>query len=378
MQQTSKNKLLAGGIALLLTIAYCTPMALADTTVGVDINTTGTFTADGAVKLTNGASLNAFLMSVDAIGNAVWHAITKADIGLGNVENTALSTWPGSINLTTLGNILDNFSIVDATDGTKSLQFDVQGTTGTKTTLVTNPTVNRSLSLPDTDGTVLAADAAGGQVFINAPGALHGSNAGIQYSSTTANRAQIRLNQYGSNAGIPGVSTLKSRGATIGSLAPVQPGDAIFRDTAVGVTDNLSIPLSGLISILVAPNGVPAGQGWIATDYELQLVPLAGPANGRKQTFRITSEGIFHIKEAANAMAGVATLDATGTAVVNNTQVTPTTKFSLTIQDSGSVPTGFVYQSARTAGTSFTIKSSAGAADSGVQVYYQLWEPTTP
>lgn len=31
------------------------------------------------------------------------HAVTKAQVGLGNVEDTALSTWPGSVNLTTLG-----------------------------------------------------------------------------------------------------------------------------------------------------------------------------------------------------------------------------------------------------------------------------------
>lgn len=36
---------------------------------------------------------------------ASWAAITKSDIGLANVENTALSTWIGSTSLTTLGTI---------------------------------------------------------------------------------------------------------------------------------------------------------------------------------------------------------------------------------------------------------------------------------
>ena len=35
----------------------------------------------------------------------MWSAVTKADVGLGNVENTALSTWAGSTNITTLGTI---------------------------------------------------------------------------------------------------------------------------------------------------------------------------------------------------------------------------------------------------------------------------------
>ncbi len=34
-----------------------------------------------------------------------WETVTKSDVGLGNVENTALSTWAGSANLTTLGTI---------------------------------------------------------------------------------------------------------------------------------------------------------------------------------------------------------------------------------------------------------------------------------
>lgn len=34
-----------------------------------------------------------------------WSAVSKSDVGLGNVENTALSTWAGSTNITTLGTV---------------------------------------------------------------------------------------------------------------------------------------------------------------------------------------------------------------------------------------------------------------------------------
>lgn len=234
-----------------------------------------------------------------------------------------------------------------------------------------------ALNIGTTNATTLVVGNGATKVFINQAVADNGSSADLQISSLVANGSQVRSNQYGANAGVPGISTFKSRGAAYGTLAPVIPGDVIGRLTAVGVTDNLSIPLSGLISITVAPNGVPAGQGWIATDFDIQLVPLAGPINGRKQMLRLTSEGIIHIREAANTMAGVAVLDGTGNVVVGNTQVTATTKFNLTVQDGGVVPTGgLIYQSARSVGTSFTITSTAGAADAGVQVYYQLWEPT--
>ena len=41
----------------------------------------------------------------DEHGTRVWSVPTKSDVGLGNVENTALSTWPGSTSITTLGTV---------------------------------------------------------------------------------------------------------------------------------------------------------------------------------------------------------------------------------------------------------------------------------
>lgn len=72
--------------------------------------------------------------------------------------------------------------------------------------------------------------------------------------------------------------------------------------------------------------------------------------------------------------SGTATLDSTGSVVVLNSNVTPSTHFALTIQDTGSVPTNAVYVSARSVGTSFTISSIGGSSDAGVVVFYHLWE----
>jgi len=38
--------------------------------------------------------------------DAVWSSVSKADVGLSNVENTALSTWTGSVNIATVGTII--------------------------------------------------------------------------------------------------------------------------------------------------------------------------------------------------------------------------------------------------------------------------------
>ena len=135
------------------------------------------------------------------------------------------------------------------------------------------------------------------QVFINQGGVtLHGSGSGVQYSSTVASRSQYRVNQYGNNTGVPGISTFKSRGTNVGDLAGVVDGDVLYRATCVGVAgDNASIPLAGFISIQVPVGGSNPGQAWVATDYALQLVPLAGPINSRRQVFRITSEAALEL-----------------------------------------------------------------------------------
>ena len=131
-----------------------------------------------------------------------------------------------------------------------------------------------------------------GQMFIGAGVALHGSNAGVQMSSIVANRSQYRSNQYGANNSAPGIGSFKSRGATVGSLAGVVAGDPLFRITAVGVApDNASIPLAAFITVQVPSAFVPAGQAFVPSEFEMQLVPLAGPINSRRAVFKVTSEG---------------------------------------------------------------------------------------
>jgi hypothetical protein len=300
--------------------------------------------------------------------------------GATGVTGSTGSTGATGATGTFSGTVVDNaFTIVDAVDASKLLLFDVQGATATATTVITNPTVNRNLITPDIDGTVIVAQTGTNLVFIGGPTtALHGSGSGIQYSTDVASRAQIRLNQYGNATGVPGISTFKSRSAVIGGLAPVQVADVIYRATAVGVTDNLSIPLSGLISVNVA--SVPAGQGYIGTDYELQLVSVDGPANGRRVVYKMTSEGVTQLLETTSAGShttvptGVVTLDVTGNITVLNSKIPANARILLTVQP-GVAPTGIVYVSAITANTSFVVTSNAGAADSGVRVYYQIYVP---
>lgn len=131
-----------------------------------------------------------------------------------------------------------------------------------------------------------------GFLYLGQGGSLHGSGSRVQLSSTAASGPQFRCNQYGNNAGVPGISTFKSRAAAVGGLAGVLAGDVIGGITCVGVApDNAAIPLAGLLQCKVPAAFVPAAQNWVPTDWEFQTVPLAGPINSRRVVFRVSSEG---------------------------------------------------------------------------------------
>lgn len=79
------------------------------------------------------------------------------------------------------------------------------------------------------------------------------------------------------------------------------------------------------------------------------------------------------ITEGTDCKQGVATLVA-GTIVVNNTSVTANSRIFLTTQDPNGGTPGFLWISARTAATSFTIQSSS-ILDTGI-VAYEIFEPS--
>jgi len=70
-------------------------------------------------------------------------SLVKGDVGLGNVENTALSTWAGSNNITTLGTLSGN------------LVFEGSSANDYETTIsITDPTADRTITVPNASGTI--------------------------------------------------------------------------------------------------------------------------------------------------------------------------------------------------------------------------------
>lgn len=212
--------------------------------------------------------------------------------------------------------------------------------------------------------------------YIGQTGPNNGSNAGVQLASLIGNRSQMRGSQYGANNTGGGISTFKSRGLTInGPLLgadAVLAGDILQSNSAVGLTGNGSIPIAYLQQVVVVQSTLLS----VACDWELQLCPIDGVTNSRRKVFAVSEAGILRLRETVNQASGVAILDAAGTVTIPNIKVKANTRFNITVQDGGAVPTGgLIYQSARAVGVSFTITSKSGAADAGVQVYYQLFEP---
>lgn len=140
--------------------------------------------------------------------------------------------------------------------------------------------------------TFVSVDAVLGYVLVGATATDHGSAARVQNTSLVTNGAQFRSNQYGNNAAPSGFTGFKSRSAAIGTLVGLLPGDPISRWTIIGACpDNVTFPLAAFLTVQVPANFVPAGQSWLPTEFELELTPLAGPANSHRPVFKVTSEG---------------------------------------------------------------------------------------
>jgi hypothetical protein len=83
-----------------------------------------------AIETALGAGLANVVQTSGSYSDPSWLTISKSKVGLGNVENTALSTWAGSSNITTVGALTGPLVIGSANN---SLTFSDNGTVGSIT-----------------------------------------------------------------------------------------------------------------------------------------------------------------------------------------------------------------------------------------------------
>ncbi len=153
----------------------------------------------------------------------VWSAVTKSDVGLGNVENTALSTWAGSTAITTLGTISSGTwsasTIATARGGTGQ-------TTYTDGQLLIGNTVGNTLSKATlTQGQNITVTNGNGTITIAA------ANTNLTWTAGTTAGPTIN-SSTGSGAAIPSASATAS--GIVTTDAQTFAGVKTFNSTIAG------------------------------------------------------------------------------------------------------------------------------------------------
>lgn len=162
---------------------YLAPAAIGSTVQAYDADLAAIAALSGTSGLLKKTAADTWTLDTSAYLTSV----TKSDVGLGNVENTALSTWSGSTNITTLGTVTTgSFPVANvsglgsgvgtflATPSSANLASAVADETGsgalvfgTSPTLTT-PTatgLRETRTAPTISGGTLTLDCSAGNVF---------------------------------------------------------------------------------------------------------------------------------------------------------------------------------------------------------------------
>jgi hypothetical protein len=221
-----------------------------------DLNILGANSADGEFLVGTG------------VGALAWESgdTVRTSIGLGNVENTALSTWAGSTNITTLGTIATVGNITIANGGT------IGQAAGPLLTF------NDTDDILDLSGCYMTIDTAGNPAPAGSPTLI------IQGS---ANKERFSLRSFGAvpGAGFQGVGA----GGTV--VSPTQTlADSFLLYFGGGGYDNAGTPaLTGnktLIGFMAEEDFTTTAQGtYIVFD------TTAAGTTSRTEKMRLTSDG---------------------------------------------------------------------------------------
>lgn len=191
------------------------------TTVGTIVSGTWHGTAIADTYIASAATWNAKESAIAAgttaqywRGDKSWVTLDKSAVGLGSVENTAISTWAGSANITTVGTIgtgvwsgtaIVNGKIATALSGKTYDGLTISTTTGTfSLTNAKTFSVTGTLTLSGTDGSTLnigtggtLASGAFSAAFDPAsPGAIGGTSAAAISGTTFVHGVEDSLTAH--------------------------------------------------------------------------------------------------------------------------------------------------------------------------------------
>lgn len=233
-----------GGVSTRATYIRNVPISAAVPAVGEALVYDGTSYTPTPVATAAGMDALTVMLNNHLSDVANPHAVTKAQVGLALVENTALSTWGGSANITTIGAL--------------------GGLTVTGSALVGSST----------------------SVFA-------GGVAPRLQIHHTGNLAQFTVYRWSADASGPSMSAVKSRSTVIGTFAAVQAGDVVMNVTGY-VDDGTDANTVGWrIRGVVAASPVVSTDR-VPTDIEMQVA--SGLSNNSVATKAwLRSTGVFQV-----------------------------------------------------------------------------------
>ena len=248
-----------------------------------------------------------------------WDTVTSTDVGLGSVENTALSTWAGSTNITTVGTIgagtwqgtaIGNSYITTALSGKtyEGITFS-----GTAATTMTFPTTNATIARTDAAQTFTGTQTFSGQITANGNIATSAGTAITIFSgnasSTTASSNVIIRSGNQTGTAVSGNTTLLT-GTTAGATS----------GTTTVSTGAATGGASGAVSILTGTTTTSGNSGSVY----LNVGTAAGTAGGI---------GIGNATLSNTVAPSVINIGTTG--VTTNLNGSVTTPFNTTTTTSG-------------------------------------------
>jgi len=192
-----------------------------------------------------------------------WSVVSKSDVGLGSVENTALSTWAGTENITTLGTVATgtwNATAIGLSKGGTNASI-----TATSGGIVYSTASALAVTSAGTSGQILQSNGAAAPTWIASPGVPTGSLFPFAGSSVAVpsgyllcdGSAIARTGTYAALFAVIGTTYGSGNGSTTFNLPDLRSRLPIGAGTGTGLTNRVAGTTYGTETHTLASGNMP-------------------------------------------------------------------------------------------------------------------------